>query len=286
MDEQHDDQLEQLAVLRQTIVEQKAQIDQLMSQRGDREFTENLRNALLTTHAAGIIGASSSYDSTLQSVVETAADVLDATAASLYLLDEDHEELVFVVALGEKGAEVREFRVPVGQGLAGYVAATGQAIAVSDVQNDPRFDRSIGDAIGYIPSSMLCVPLFLGSRVIGVLQLMDKAGGVTFSASDIEILGRFGNLAAHTIDESRLTQDMSHLFHWLLAEGVSEDSISEAVLRFLETSESAGKESDTLKMAAMVHEIGRQGDAARRLALEVLTSLTRYVNAGQRTDIY
>ena len=127
---------------------------------------------------------------------------------------------------------------------------------------------------------MLCVPLFLGSRVIGVLQLMDKAGGVAFSASDIEILGRFGSLAAHTIDESRLTQDMSHLFHWLLAGGVSEDSMSEAVRRFLETSESAGKESDTLKMAAMVHEIGRQGDAARRLALELLTSLTRYVNAG------
>ena len=79
---------------------------------------------------------------------------------------------------------------------------------------------------------------------------------------------------------------MSHLFHWLLTEAVPEESLSEDILRFLESYESSVKDSDTLRMAAMIHEIGCQGDAARRLALEVLTRLTRYDNADPGTEIY
>ena len=279
MVDEHDNLAEQLAELRRTIEQQGAQIYGLLGQQADREFINELRNALLTTAAVGIIGAPSTHGAALESVVETAADVLDANAASLFLLDEHSEELVFVVALGEKADEVRQFHVPLGHGIAGYVAATGQAIAVADAEKDPRFAREIGEAIDYIPKTILCIPLFLGDRVIGVLELMDKAGGVPFSASDMEILGRFGNLAAHTIDESRLTHDMRHLFRSLLTDVVQAHSVSEATLRFADTAIDTPENSDTVRMAAMVHEISQHGEAARRLATEVLSSLTRYVAA-------
>ena len=99
---------------------------------------------------------------------------------SLFVLDEDHEELVFQVALGEKAETIKNFRVPLGRGIAGYVAVTGQPIAIADASQDPRFARDIGQAIGYVPRTLLCVPLYLSGRVIGVLELLDKAGGMPF----------------------------------------------------------------------------------------------------------
>jgi len=279
MVDEHDNLAEQLTEARRTIEQQGAQIDRMQAQHADREFINDLRNALLTTATVGTIGAPSTHGAALEAVVETAADVLDANAASLFLLEEDSDELMFVVALGEKADEVRQFRVPLGQGIAGYVAATGQPIAVADAEKDPRFAREIGEAIDYIPKTILCIPLFLGDRVIGVLELMDKVGGVPFSASDMEILGRFGNLAAHTIQESKLTHDMRHLFRSLLSDVVQDKSISEATLHFADTAIDTPGHSDVVRLAAMIHEISQHGEAARRLATDVLSSLCRYVVA-------
>src|SRR6185436_10205707 len=98
-------------------------------------------------------------------------------------------------------------RVPLGRGIAGYVAATGQPIAITDAAQDPRFARDIGHAVGYVPRTILCVPLYLNGRVIGVLELLDKAGAASFSSEDMDLLVRFANLAALALDQSRLMSD-------------------------------------------------------------------------------
>ena len=254
-------------------------IEGLTASLSDSAFAEALRAALLTASAADAIGSSSTHGAALDQVVETAADVLDAEAASLFLLDEETEELVFVVTLGAKADEVKQFRVPVGHGIAGYVASTGQPIAIADASQDPRFAREIGEAIDYVPNTILCVPLYLGDRLIGVLELMDKAGGAHFSASDMAVLGRFANLAAITFDETRLTHDIRGLFRSLILEGAKGVSTVEAALGFADRAAEHQENEDTIRMAALVLEISRQGDDGRRLALEVLTSLANYVVA-------
>ena len=269
----------QLKDLQEIIQQQKGQIDLLLSQHQGNTALVEIKQALLETASFAIINASSSYVDALESIVETASDVLDASAASLFLVDEKNEQLIFAVAIGPKAEEVKEFSVPLGQGIAGYVASTGQAISISDAEQDSRFYRSIGESIGYIPNSVICVPLILKDRIIGVLELMDKTDGKSFSVSDMETLGKFGNLAAHTIEESKLTHDMRYLFHQLLnGESKQFDNLDISVEK-IETALGIDTNVDSIKMAELIHELCQDGDATRELAFGILNNLVNYINA-------
>lgn len=277
MTNEQSDQASQLADALRTIERQSAVIDRLTTQPSGSVFEEEVRAALLMTATVGSIGAPSTYSAALEHVVETASDVLDANAASLFIVDEETEELVFVVALGSKADQVRDFRIPIGEGIAGYVASTGQPISVADAEEDPRFAREVGEAIGHIPKTILCVPLFLGNRIIGVLEAMDKADDAHFTTRDIETLGRFANLAALTIEESRLTHDMRQLFRSLLTQIVNKDPASDTTLSFADIAADNPENADTIRLAGLVHDISIRGDAARDLTIETLSSLTRYL---------
>jgi len=273
----------QLINLQAIIQQQRGQIDLLLSQRQEITTADEIKQALLETASFAIINASSSYVDALNSIVETASDVLDASAASLFLVDENNEQLIFAVAIGSKAEEVKEFSVPLGQGIAGYVASTGQAISISDVEKDSRFYRSIGESIGYIPNSVICVPLLLKDRVIGVLELMDKADGKSFSVLDMETLGKFGNLAAHTIEESKLTHDMRYLFHKLLnGESKQFDNLDTSFNK-IETALGIDMNTDSIKMAELIHELCQDGDATRELAFGILNNIVNYINAKSNT---
>ena len=256
----------------QTIARQAVEIKQLRALLADRGFADELRELLLATGVAARVAAPATHGEALERVVETAASVLDAQAASLFLVDEESEELVFQVALGQKAAEVRHFRLPLGRGLAGYVAATGQPLAVANVEQDPRFARDIGQAIDYIPRTLLCVPLFLGNRVVGVLELLDKAKGMSFTVRDIGVLARFADLAALTIDQSRFIQDLHLLFRALLTDALPANGSKPQAARFADRAAESADNSEALRLAGLVADLSRSSDAASRLTLEVLTA--------------
>ncbi len=259
--------------------QQAALIEQLLARQADNRFADDMRRALLTTATAASIGAPVSHGSALEYVVETASELLDSEAASLFLVDEEREELVFVVALGSKAEEVSQFRIPIGRGIAGYVAVSGQPIAISEAASDPRFEREIAEAVDYVPNTILCVPLIMNDSVIGVLELMDKAGGEPFTPSDMEILGKFANLAAITIDESRLTHDISRLFRALLHDAAQGISITDAAMKFADNSVDIPENADAMRLAGLVQEISSRGDAGRKLGIDVLTSLSSYLKS-------
>src|SRR3954469_14524911 len=158
----------------------------------DSEFAAQLRQSLIRMAAAGQLTAPVAHTDVLDLIVGTAAQVLGAQAASLYLIDRAANELVFEVALGESAAQARKFRVPVGQGIAGWVALSGQPVARSDVAQDARFAGGIAERIGYVPRTVLCLPLRSGDDVIGVIELFDKTNGQPFSAGDMQVLEQFG----------------------------------------------------------------------------------------------
>jgi GAF domain-containing protein len=146
----------------------------------------------------------------------------------------------------------------------------------------PRFARDIGQAIGYVPRTILCVPLFLNGRVIGVLELLDKAGATSFSSADMDLLVRFANLAALAVDQSRLMTDFRQLFRTLLTETVQEQSLQDAVGSFADDAADYADHADALMLAKLVHEITEHGESGRRLAIEVLTSVVRFLNSQGR----
>jgi adenylate cyclase len=120
-------------------------------------------------------------------------DTLNADRASLFLVDEAKGELWSKVAR-DVGGEIFEIRIPLGKGIAGAVAASGKTLNIPDAYRDSRFEPAVDRSSGYRTKTVLCVPLFDSeSRVFGVAQLLNKAGGGPFDIADE---GRFREFMA------------------------------------------------------------------------------------------
>lgn len=154
----------------------------------------------------------------LQSIVDATVRLFDAEAASIALFEHDPDRLEFRVAAGEKGAGAIGLAVPPTQGIVGYVYSTGQALALSDVGNDPRFNRDAAEQTGYVPRSIAAAPLFDEHGTLGVLQVLDKHSSPTFSLRDMELLGVFAGQATVAIAAAKVQRDTTRLLASVLAE--------------------------------------------------------------------
>jgi signal transduction protein with GAF and PtsI domain len=147
----------------------------------------------------------------LRSIVEAAVALFDAEAASLALHDPASGRLVFRVAAGERGIPVLGREIDPGEGLVGHVYSSGQALAVSDVAGDARFGRAFAQSTGYLPRSIVAVPLIGDDGPIGVLEILDKRSQAAFSLRDVELAEAFARQAATAIRASRLERDTAAL---------------------------------------------------------------------------
>ncbi|WP_186763041.1 GAF domain-containing protein [Lentzea tibetensis] len=132
----------------------------------------------------------------LDSVVATAQHVTSARAGSVALVEGG--ELVFRSATGPQGHALIGVRLPIGSGIAGYAVSSGQAIALDDVREDPRFARDLAESLGYVPRGIVAVPLDTDDEVVGVLELLDPAGEV-----ELDVLSLLARQAALSITLAR-----------------------------------------------------------------------------------
>jgi GAF domain-containing protein len=141
----------------------------------------------------------------LGSAVEALRHLFEAAACSISLVDDDGAELVFVAADGAGAAEIVGQAVPVGRGIAGWAAMSGQPIAVSDVQADPRFARDVAESTSYVPRAILAAPLMgANGDVLGVLSVLDPGVDET-SDWVLRVLGTGAGLVALLIDAEPAT---------------------------------------------------------------------------------
>ena len=154
----------------------------------------------------------------LQSIVDATVRLFDAEAASIALFEQDPDRLEFRVAAGEQGAGAVGLSVPPTQGIAGFVYSTGQALALSDVANDPRFNRDAAEQTGYVPRSIAAAPLLDEHGTVGVLQVLDKRGSPTFSLQDMELLAVFAGQATVALAAARVQRDTERLLRAVLGQ--------------------------------------------------------------------
>ncbi len=128
---------------------------------------------------------------------------MQAKAASLLLVDPKSDTLFFQVATGEKRKEVKEYRIKMGQGIAGHVAQTGQSLLIDNVRTDPRWYKEISESIGFETQSIACVPLKRDGMIIGVMQIIDKEDGEPLNQSDMHLLDEFALLAALSLGHAQ-----------------------------------------------------------------------------------
>lgn len=282
MDDENRARNDELAQAREEILRLKRRLV-------DERFAEDLRDALTLAAAAGAVSAPVTHSRLLEMIVETAAHVIPSRAASLFLLDEESEELVFEVALGSKADEVKKFRVPLGHGIAGLVAVSAQPMAVSEAQKDPRRAADIAESVGYAPESILCVPLFYDDEVIGVLELLDREGAPSYNASDMETLGLFANQAAVAIEQSRAQDDLAALLGGILTSlgGMPDhraEGLREGVGAFVEGVEADAAHGRALELAGLVREISRSGQEEFAACRTILRGFAEYLRSKPRPE--
>jgi GAF domain-containing protein len=150
--------------------------------------------------AAGVMGADHAYRELLQATVQVARAIFKAKASSVFLLDEETDELVFEAVAGEGADTLVGQRFPSSTGVAGWVLVTRQPLVVDDLTKDTRFSREAAESTGYVPRGLMAVPLLAEDKVLGVLEVLDRPQDSAFSLAEMDLLGLFGNQAAIALE--------------------------------------------------------------------------------------
>jgi hypothetical protein len=131
----------------------------------------------------------------LSAIVKASAGVFEAAACSVALVDPVTKELVYQAAWGAGAKEIVGVRLPQGKGLAGSAVAAGAGLAIPDCRTDPRFQAQIAAGTGYVPYTMLVIPLRQGEHAVGALSVLDRRDGNPYTADDIRRGDLFAELA-------------------------------------------------------------------------------------------
>jgi HD-GYP domain-containing protein (c-di-GMP phosphodiesterase class II) len=165
---------------------------------------ENKRLQVLL-HLAENLQTHLELDKLLLTTMEEVAKILNADRCTVFLLDENKNELWSIVAMGiEKGKEIR---FPADKGISGHVATTGQVLNIPDAYKDPRFNPDIDKKTGYKTENMLTMPLSNAEgHILGVFQVLNKKDG-PFTERDESLLTAISHIAATTIENSQLYEE-------------------------------------------------------------------------------
>jgi GAF domain-containing protein len=206
--------------------------------------------------AAGVAGSEEGYRSLLQSVVEVARAIFGAKASSVFLLDEETDELVFEAVAGEGAETLVGQRFPSSQGVAGWVLVTRQPLVIENVSDDPRFAKEVAESTGYVPQGLMAVPLLHEEQALGVLEVLDRPQRTQFSLVEMDLLGLFANQAAIALDLLRRARKAEAIL------GSSEQGAGGIVAQLAATVESLedGRRAAGLKLLAALEEVLRHDE--------------------------
>ena len=151
------------------------------------------------------LGSEHNLERILDAVMHRTTSLMDADRATLYLTDAAEYRLWSKVLQGE---ELTEISLPIGQGIAGWVAEHGKKVNVKDAYRDPRFDQAIDKRSNFRTRSILCLPLRDSQgQIIGVIQVLNKRDGY-FTPADEDLLAAIASQAAISIQNSKLYLDL------------------------------------------------------------------------------
>lgn len=140
----------------------------------------------------------------LRNIMATTANVMNAEASSIILVDKEKGELFFELAIGDKVEQIREIRLKIGEGIAGWVAQTGESVKIDDAAGDPRWSSKVATRTDYPTRNMLCVPVVSKGEIVGVLQVLNKRGSKPFNDRDLKLLQSIASPTAVSLENAML----------------------------------------------------------------------------------
>jgi GAF domain-containing protein len=212
-------------------------------------------------------------------VAEVARAVFGAAGCSLALLSDDASELVFTTVAGTGQETLSGMRMPAGQGIAGWVAMTGQPLAVADVRQDARFAADVATSVGFQPTNILACPVATDDALLGVIEVLDRDETRAGAEGDLQLLGMFGRQAAYAIEAARQFDRLGRVL-LTAAANAADGALAEA----LQTAAVSAEDPDRglAELAASFASLAQAGAAERQLAGDVLRSVAAYVERGRQ----
>ena len=209
----------------------------------------------------------------LDYAMQAAEQTLQAEASSIFELDDAQQELFIRLARGTKKDGVQKFaRLKVGEGVAGWIYANDQAVIIDDVLKDPRFSAKTDQKVHFKTRSIIGAPLHVKGRTIGVIEVINKRNNRRFDHHDLELLTALSSQVATAIENAKLYQKLEDSF-WVTVQTMAQTieqrdpytgghvrrvrDLSMAIARHFKQIE--GKEVQDLKLAAVLHDIGKIG---------------------------
>lgn len=215
----------------------------------------------------------------LAALTETARRLFGAQACSLALLTEDESELVYTTAAGAGADDVSGLRMPADRGIAGWVAQSGQPVAIDDLRSDARFARDVAEETGYVPTAILAVPVASENRMLGVLSLLDRDSARPGAEQDMVLLALFADQAAIALEGARAFSDLGRVLLLALSNAVDEGTDLAVSLAAVPLPR---RDQQLADLAVLFAELARQGEAERALALRVVREVVAYSGGRSR----
>jgi signal transduction histidine kinase/CRP-like cAMP-binding protein len=224
----------------------------------------------LLIDASKTVNSTIELDQVLDLILDSARRSIKADRGTLYLIDDETNELWSKSVQGE---DVVEIRLPIGKGLAGYVAETGETVNIRDAYADPRFNPEIDKKSGYKTQTVLCAPMRdKEGKILGAFQFLNKIAGV-FTDEDESFIAAFSVHASIALNNARLVRETVQSERLAAVGRMASQIIHDirgpmASLRlYAEMIKKKSKEDDVARMS---DQIMQQVDRSVRMAQEIL----------------
>ena len=218
----------------------------------------------------GLLISTLKEESIQRRALRAITDLMNAETGSILLLDKERRELFFEFALGDRHQRVKELRLSVDSSIAGWVVKHGKPLTVNDVNVDERFDDRVDKHTNFLTRNIICVPVRVKGKVVGVIQAINKRNG-SFAQRDMDIFKLFSSQVAIALENAKLHEELRETFlatSEALAEAIEKRDpytgghtkrvlgYSLAIARRLGMTEETVEE---LRLAAILHDVGKIG---------------------------
>jgi len=186
------------------------------------DFDRIKRQILIFNEIGKTLTSSLTINEVLEKILGKVAEFFSPENWSLLLVDEEKQELYFQLVVGEAAEKIKDIRLKVGEGVAGWVAKTGRPLIVPSTKDEPLFTKKVDELSEFSTESIICIPMRIRNRVIGVIELINKKDISPLHKYDIEVLSAVADYAAIALENARnyeqiqkmtITDDLSELYN-------------------------------------------------------------------------
>ena len=263
-----------------------------------KRIEEKTERLALLSRLGQILNSTLEHNEVRRRAMEAATQLMEAEVGSLLLIDEEKSQLYFEVALGDQEETIKKITLNIGEGIAGWVAENGDPLIVNAPEKDSRFFRGVDERTEFKTRNIICVPVKVKERTIGVLEAINKKEGEDFDEEDLSLFTSLADQVAIALDNARLYQELEDMF-FQTAESLA-DAIEKRdpytgghTQRVTMYSVATAKhlplkpiELKWLKISAVLHDIGKIGiddqilKKPERLNPEEYNAIKQHANMG------